>query len=64
MKIKFKQRMKRQEFEAKLMDMFGHDNLSARPFVEDGQRLTLYYTDRHIATWTKGEGWIFDTQSV
>lgn len=69
--LAFKKKITKKAFEAKLIKDFGHDKLSASPYSENGwdnendcptvTKLTLYYIkDVHIATWCKGEGWIFE----
>ena len=68
--IAFKKKITKKAFETKLIEDFGYDNLIASPYNERGYdnehdcetvtKLTLYYIkDVHIATWCKGEGWIF-----
>lgn len=62
------------DFEELLVNMFGLGNLVKRHVREEGIPLTLYYIagadvqylegeeyvfDLHIATWTKGEAWVF-----
>ena len=66
----FKQKITKKEFNKKTIKTFGYENLYTSNYVEDGQKLTLYYVengdtsqgtpqDLHVGTWTKGEGWIF-----
>ena len=67
-----KTKITRSKFEEVLVRDFGVENLIASNYVEDGQKLTLYYlknkyelpdgvvTDLHVGTWTKGFGWTFD----
>ena len=68
--IAFKKKITKKAFETKLIEDFGYDNLIGSPYSENGwdedndcpkiTKLTLYYVKEvHIATWCKGEGWIF-----
>ena len=64
--LAFKEKITKSVFESKLIKDFGHRDLSARPYVEDGQKLMLYYVKLkgveiplHIGTYSKGQGWIF-----
>lgn len=74
----FKEKITKGKFQEKLFNDFGHDNISAAPYGENGldadgfpivNSMTLYYNEsvdtrspngQHIATWMKGEGWIFE----
>lgn len=68
--LDFQKRMTRSAFEVKLTYDFGADKLSKTIHKENGWdddrgcpkiiTVTLYYIkDVHIASWCKGDGWIF-----
>lgn len=68
----FKEKITKKKFNGKLITDFGYENIYMTPYSEnhvdeDGcpyvKKMTLYYTndDKHIATWMKGKGWIFES---
>ena len=58
--LQFKEKITKPKFEEKLIEEFGSEGLVRSPYTENGQRLSLFYKDDfHIATHTRGTGWIF-----
>ena len=58
--LAYKQKVKHTDFEDKIVREFGLKDLSTRIHYEDDYKLSLYYFHgKHIATWHKGEGWVF-----
>jgi len=62
--IAFNQKMKKSEFEAKVVADLGMDGLTCCPYVEEGKHMTLYYKNGvHVGTWIRScgisRGWIF-----
>ncbi len=60
-------KIKKTDFEAKLIEMFGKKSLSKQNYYENalknGNPITthvmLYYNkEKHVASWCKGEGWV------
>lgn len=69
-RIAFDKRITHTAFVAKLVHDFGSDGLSKTPHreetIDNGEitinLMTLYYNnDKHIGTWMKGKGWIFQS---
>lgn len=69
MDMKFKGKCTKKDFEDKVIAECtkSDQNVTYRPYDEHNYetnlstRLYLYYIDgKHVGTWTKGEGWIFD----
>ena len=63
-----RKKVKRADFEAKLLGTFGKENLSKQSHHENTLKngnpiaipVMLYYNkEKHVASWCKGEGWIF-----
>lgn len=58
-------KVKKGDFERRLLEFFPNSRLAKRPYIEYSleQRrpipMTLYYADdKHVGTWCKGEGWV------